>query len=711
MRWRILGPVEVTVPGRVLLDRRPQQRGLLAYLLLNANRPVSTEQLLEALWGATAPPTARTQVHANVSRIRRALREHDLHDVLTSRAGAYRLAVECGELDLAEFVRQVEAARAAVSIANLPGAAELLRDALGIWQGAALSGAAGAFVEAAAVRLQEQRLLAWEELAAIELSRGRHAQLADELPALVEDNPLRERLVGQLMLALAAGGQQAQALGLYAKTRYRLADELGVEPSRELAAAHLRILRQQVPVTAAAHAPTAPAAPAAPAPLPAQIPPAQLPADLPVFAGRTLALRHLGALLPGESPSLPGESPRGPLAVAITGTAGVGKTTLAVRWAHRIAHQFPDGQLYVNLRGFDPVRPARSPAEALRGLLGALGVPAPQIPANLDGRAGLYRSMLAGRRVLLLLDSARDPDQVRTLLPGAPGCLTVITSRNQLTSLIATDAVQPLTLDLLSHEEARQLLTRRLGTDRIASEPQAADRIIALCARLPLALSFAAARIATRPTFPIGTLAQELGAVHTRLDALSSHDPRADIRAVFSGSYRALSPAAARVFRLLGLHPGPDLTLPAAASLAGQPTRQVRPQLVELTQAHLVSEHIPGRYTTHDLLRAYAIELARRLDPDAGRRAAVHRMLDHYLHTAALAGRLSHPPREQIAVPAALPGVTVADLADRQQALAWLAEERPVLLAVVQLAADSGRFPLHALQLAGTLGCRGPKGR
>lgn len=610
MRWRVLGPVGVTVPGQVLLDRRPQQRGLLAYLLLNADRPVSTGQVVEALWGATPPPTARTQVHANVSRIRRALRDHDLDDVLTSHAGCYRLDVEPGELDLREFFGQVAAARAAAKVADLSRAAELLRQALGHWQGEALTGAAGAFVKSAAVRLQEQRLLAWEELADIELELGRHAALSDDLHALVAANPLRERLVARLMLTLAATGQQAQALGLYATTRAQLADELGVEPGRELAEAHLQVLRQQLPGPPPARPGSGPDPPR---PAVARALPARLPADLPVFVGRAPQLRQLDTLLPDAS----SEPAR---AVAITGLAGVGKTALAVRWAHRIAHRFPDGQLYADLRGFDPMHPPADPADVLRGFLDALGVPADQLPASLAARAGLYRSRLAGRRVLIVLDNARDPDQVRGLLPGTPGCLAVLTSRHQLTNLVATDAVHPILLEPLSQDEARQLLVGRLGADRIAAEPEAVDEIVARSGRLPLALSIVAARAATRPSFPISSLAQELSAAPGSLGSFAGGDPRIDLRAVFASSYQALSPAAAALFRRLGQSAAADLTRSTAAGLAGLPERETQALLAELTQANLVGEHLPGRFSVHRLLRAYATELTHRPDASAQRR-------------------------------------------------------------------------------------------
>ena len=319
-----------------------------------------------------------------------------------------------------------------------------------------------------------------------------------------------------------------------------------------------------------------------------------------------------------------------------------GKTALAVHWAHAVADRFGDGQLYVNLRGFHPGASAMTSAEALRGFLDALGVPAERVPAGLDAQAALYRSLLADRRVLVLLDNARDAEQVRPLLPGSPRCLVVITSRNQLSGLVATEGAHPLALDLLSPTEARQLLAHRLGDARVAAEPDAVEEITVRCARLPLALAVAAARAATEPQLPLTALARELRTTRGALDAFADEDPLADARAVFSSSYRTLSKPAATLFRLLGLHPGPDLATPAAASLAGVPPAQVRPLLAELIRAHLITEATPGRFTSHDLLRAYATELTHTLDSDASRRAALHRLRTGFdRHTWQLAWTLT----------------------------------------------------------------------
>jgi tetratricopeptide (TPR) repeat protein len=388
---------------------------------------------------------------------------------------------------------------------------------------------------------------------------------------------------------------------------------------------------------------------------------------------------------------------------AVSGTAGVGKTTLAVRWAHRVAARFPDGQLYVNLRGFDPGGLALEPSEAIRGFLEAFGVPVARIPVDLGAQAGLYRSVLAGRRVLVVLDNARDVEQVRPLLPGSPGCAVIVTSRSHLTGLVAADGAYGLTLGLLPAADARDLLARRLGPARVTREPAAVDEIIAGCARLPLALTVAAAGAAASPDFPLAVFAAELRDATRALDPFQGGDLATDVRAVFSWSYRALTAGAAQLFRLLGLHPGPDIALAAAASLAGIERGQARARLAELTRAHLLTEHAPGRYAWHDLLRAYAAEQAHAQDSQEVRAAAVHRVLDHYLHTARSAAILMEPPHfDVLALPAPQPGTTLNEPATAEGAMAWFSAEHQGLVAAIRVAGPAGHGR-HAWQLAWTL--------
>jgi DNA-binding SARP family transcriptional activator/tetratricopeptide (TPR) repeat protein len=421
--------------------------------------------------------------------------------------------------------------------------------------------------------------------------------------------------------------------------------------------------------------------------------PRQLPAAASHFVGRADEMKALSSLLD--------QARDGTGAVAISvlgGSAGVGKTTLAVQWAHQVADQFPDGQLYVNLRGFGPAASPVSPIEALRGFLDAFAVPTAQLPAGQEALAGLYRSLTSGRRVLVVLDNAKDTAQVRPLLPGGPGCVVVVTSRSHLTGLVASDGAQPLTLDVLSDVDARELLARRMGATRLDGEPDAVDDLAGLCARLPLALAITAARAAAHPGVRLRMLASELDDELARLDALETGEATTSIRGVFSWSYTNLSPEAARMFRLLALHPGPDIAVPAAASLAGTGAQQAIRLLRALTSAGLLTEPVPGRFAFHDLLRAYAAELVRATENDDERRAAVHRVLDHYLHTARTAATLSQLNRETIALNPPRPGSAPQELADESAALAWFRSERQNLRAAIAQAVADG-FDAHAWQL------------
>jgi tetratricopeptide (TPR) repeat protein len=426
--------------------------------------------------------------------------------------------------------------------------------------------------------------------------------------------------------------------------------------------------------------------------------PRQLPAAVSDFTGRGDELDTLTRIL---DESARAGTPGTVVISAIGGTAGVGKTALALHWAHQVAHRFGDGQLHVNLRGFDPSRTVTT-EEAIRGFLDALGVPPARIPSAPDAQAGLYRSLLAGRRMLIVLDNARDEQQVRPLLPASPGSMVVVTSRSQLDGLAATDGARLLSLDVLPHAEAIQLLTARIGERRAAAEAGAVGEIAQLCACLPLALAVAAARAAARPRFPLTTLAAELADTSGRLDALDTGDAGASIRAVFSWSYRQLSPEAARMFRLLGLHPGPDITAPAAVSLAAAPESNVRRLLRELARAHLIAEHAPGRYACHDLLRAYAASQTRACDSQPDRTATTVRLLDHYLHTAYAAALVLDSRRGPLVLSPPSAGTAPEQVTGYQQALAWFEAEHRVLLAAISLA-DSSGSDVHTWQIVWAL--------
>ncbi len=437
--------------------------------------------------------------------------------------------------------------------------------------------------------------------------------------------------------------------------------------------------------------PQPPAAPCWPAPR-------QLPAAIGHFVGRADEMAALSATAGQLGRELSGAM----VVVAIVGTAGVGKTALAVRWAHEVSGRFPDGQLYVNLRGFDPGGIPLTSVQAIRGFLDAVSVAPARVPVDPDAQASLYRSLLAGKRMLIILDNARDEQQVRQLLPAGSGNLVIVTSRNQLAGLAATDGARLLTLDVLTHAEAVRLLTARLSGYRSAAEPAVIDEIAVLCAHLPLALAIAAARAATRPGFPLGALLAELRRTAGHLDAFDGRDPAASISAVFSWSYQQLSTGTARLFRLLGLHPGPDISVPAAASLADLEIPQARQMLDELARDCLIAEHVPGRYAFHDLLRAYAADQARTLDNSGERDAAIRHALDHYLHSACHAATILNPGLEPVGIAPEGPGVAPEHPADFQQALAWFDAEHQVLLAAITVAAQSGRDP-HAWQIPWTM--------
>jgi DNA-binding SARP family transcriptional activator/tetratricopeptide (TPR) repeat protein len=429
----------------------------------------------------------------------------------------------------------------------------------------------------------------------------------------------------------------------------------------------------------------------------AAVVPRQLPTAPAHFAGRQRELRSLTGWL--DAGTAAGQA----MILTIGGTAGVGKTALALRWAHQMQHRFPDGQLYVNLRGFDASSAPVAPADAITGLLESLNVPAGRISARLDALAGLYRSLVAGRRMLILLDNARDEAQVRPLLPGAPTCVVLVTGRNQFTGLVAAEGARPLTLEVLSEAEARQLLAGHLGAERVAAEAAEAAELTALCARLPLALAITAARAALRPVFPLASFTAGLRDARQRLDWLDAGDQAADVRAVFSWSYRLLGEPAARMFRLLGAHPGPDISAAAAASLAALSGLAARAALSELTRAHLLTEYIPGRFAFHDLLRAYATERAHADDSLAERRAAIHRALDHYLHTANNGMLLIDEAPWPLLPEPYQPGAVPEELGSYAKAMAWFAAEHPVLRAMICQAAHCG-FHAHASQLPATMG-------
>ena len=694
-RLAILGPVTGSRGGVPVALGPVRLRAVLTLLVLHADAGLSRADIVDALWRGDPPGTAVTMVHGYITRIRGLLGQGERvcaavpgqKRALSWDGARYRLAPGAVESDLAEFARLADLAGQASASGDAAQACQRYEQSLRLWRAEPAADIDLLRGHPAVIGLSQRRTALIVDYAAAAEAADRHEQVLGHLQALAGRAPLDERIHARLMIALAATGQQAAALGNYENLRRRLDDELGMPPGRELAEAHLRVLRQQA------------APPPAQRPAPSRPPvPRQLPVASRHFAGRARELHALSRLL-----SPPGGDPPGVVVIAaIGGTAGIGKTALTVHWAHQIAGRFPDGQLYINLRGFDPSGKPVTPGDAIRRFLDALQVPANQIPSTAEAQEDLYRSLLADRRMLIVLDNARDAEQVRPLLPGGPGCLVLVTSRSQLTSMVAVEGAHPVTLDPLNPADARALLARRLGRARIAAEADDVTELTELCAGLPLALAIAAARAAMRPRLPLATLVRELRNATGRLDALETGNADVSVRAVLSWSYQQLAAPTARMFRLLGIHPGPDISAPAAASLAGVPLDQARQALGQLTGMHLLTEHAPGRFAFHNLLRAYAAERAAAEDSQPQQRAATHRMLDHYLHTAHAAALVLHSHRDTIILVPGQPGVTPEAMTGYEQAMAWFDAEHRVVLATVDRAAGAG-FDTHGWQLPVTL--------
>ncbi|MFE4591012.1 AfsR/SARP family transcriptional regulator [Streptomyces laurentii] len=684
----VLGGVEVRVGTWPVDVGHARQQCVLAALLTDAGRLVTMDQLADRVWGERQPQRARAALHSYLSRLRRIVAVAD--DVTVERHGpGYVLRADLDAVDLHRFRGLVGRARSA----DDPRAVELYEEALGLWRGEPFGVVESAWADDMRAALRQERLVAELERNDAALRQGGHERLLSRLSARATEYPLDERLAEQLMLALYRSGRMADALDTYTRLRRQVAEELGVDPSEPLRRLHRRILSRDATLDPAhTEAPAATRTSGSPAS------PRQLPLTVRSLVGRDAEL----AALEAQSVDLdlgPGTA----VVITVTGLAGVGKTTLALSWAHRVMDRFPDGQLYLDLRGFGPGEAPMAPAEAVHRLLDALGVGPDRMPADADGKAALFRSLTADRRLLLVLDNARDADQVGPLLPGGAGCLVLVTSRRLLAGLVARFQAQPLALGTLTAPEARELAVSRMGAARAAAEPEALDDLVGHCAGLPLALGIAAARALTNPEMPLRSLVDELRDQEHGLRALAVPDGRdSDVSAVFSWSYRALSPGAARIFRLLALHPGPEFALPAAASLAGASPAATRVLLEELTDAGLLQRRGADRHLLHDLLHAYAGTRLTADEPASGRHAAEHRLLDHYLHTARAADRVLDEHRDPVAIDPPHPGSQVRDFAGHDEASGWFTAEHATLLTLVDRAAAAG-FPGHAWRLAWTL--------
>jgi DNA-binding SARP family transcriptional activator/tetratricopeptide (TPR) repeat protein len=694
LEFCLLGPVVVRCGEVTLPVPRGSQRAVLAVLLLNAGRVVSVAELAEALWGSAPVPSAPVTVRNYVKRLRRVLGYPDQARIVT-RSPGYVIRIDPGELDVARFEVLLEGARNAARGGSWEAAADQARAALALWRGEPLADVESETLALREVpRLAELRLQAAELRVDAELHLGRHGVVIAELARMAAAHPLREHLHALLMLALYRDGRQAEALAVYRHARRVVVAELGAEPGAELRELHRQILTHG-PVPADPEPGLLPPGGGRPAGVrPGPVVPRELPGPVPQFVGRTAELADLTAMLESAS------AQRTLVILAIAGMAGVGKTALAMQWAHRVADRFPDGQLHVNLRGYDPGQPV-SAGYALAGFLRSLGVAEQDIPAETPERAARYRSLLAGRRMLIMIDNAADAEQVRPLLPGSPSCVTVVTSRDALAGLVARDGARRLDLGLPPPAEAVGLLRVLIG-ERAYAEPEATVTLAGYCARLPLALRVAAERAAASPAASLAEVTSELADQQERLDVLdAAGDPLTAVRAVFSWSVRHLDDQAARAFRLLGLHPGGDFDVYAAAALTDTTLRQARWRLNRLARAHLIQPAGTGRYGLPDLLRAYAADQAADQDSEPERRAALTRLLDHYLATAAVAaGTLFRADPDQPALPQSagpMPPVT-----SPAAALAWLDAQRSALVAVAAHAADHG-WPGHAIGLAATI--------
>ena len=691
MWFAVLGPLLVH-DGETPVDvPRGRLRALLAALLLHAGHPVAADTLAEVVWDGAPPAGAEVTLRSHVLRLRRVLGPRAGIRLVTQHPG-YLLRAGTDEVDLLKFRSLSQEGGAALREGDWDRANGLLDEALGLWRGTPLADVSSErLLREEAPGLAELRLQAEEWRADAALRLGRHAQLVAGLQALAAQHPLRERFHAQLMLALYRCGRPGEALAAYHEARQVLIDELGTEPGSEL-----RQLQQQVlSADPALAAPETAQEPAQAARATTTVP-RELPARVRNFTGRSEELLALTKLL-DES----GADTHGTVVIsAIGGTAGVGKTALAVYWAHEVIDRFPDGQLYVDLRGYDPDKPMPA-GDALARLLRSLGVAA-DIPADEDERAARYRSMLAGKRMLVILDNAGSVEQVRPLLPGSASCTALVTSRDTLPGLVARDGATRLDLNLLPLYEAVGLLRTLIGA-RVNADPDAAARLAVQCCRLPLALRIAAELAAGRPAVPLAELTAELADQQERLDLLDNGgDSRTAVRAVFSWSCRNLDAETTRTFSLLGLHPGPDFEPYAAAALTDATIGQARRAIDVLARAHLVQPAGKGRYAMHDLLRAYARELAVSQSDEQERRAALTRLFDHYLRAAAAMTETLFPARSRQPASTFPAPTAVPPAADPARARSYLDCERHNLIAVIAHAADHG-WPGHATRLAATL--------
>lgn len=665
VEFRVLGPLQVLLDSDPLLVRAGRQRALLASLLLRVGTSVSVDELAGNVWGDDPPARARATLQTYVMRLRQLLGPSV---PIRTVPDGYLIDVDEKTIDLMRFEPLIDQGEQERAAGNLQAASAAFTAALGLWRGPALVDVPSEVLHRDEVpRLDERRLHVLERRVEVDLELGRHGELVAELSRLTSDHPLRERFWAQLMVALYRSGRQSEALAAYQRVSRLLGDELGIDPGDELRRVHSQVLSGSI----GAVTPAVSGVPVAAKP--ERVVPSQLPADIPDFVGRDEAVSLIVALL---------RTAQGVAVVTLAGPPGVGKTALAVHAAHRMRADFPDGQLYVNLRGYAP-GPPLSAVDVLPRFLRALGTEPDRVPLDQDEQEAMFRSTLTGQRVLLLLDNASSAEQIRPLLPGSPGCAVLVTSRDTLRGLAVSHAASNVRLDVLDWHETKSLLAGILGADEVASQEDAALELAALCAHLPLALRIAAANLVSRPELSIADYVEELRAGN-RLAALAVEgDERVAVHAAFDLSYTALKPELAQMFRVLSLVPGTDFTPEMAAALSGLTTQDARRRLDRLATANLISNHAPSRYQFHDLLRDYAAERLAFEEGRADSRLALRRLFDWAVRsvdnaTAAMKSTLFRFPR-----PAPLDGVVPRTFSTSTEALAWLDCERANLVALV----------------------------
>jgi DNA-binding SARP family transcriptional activator/Tfp pilus assembly protein PilF len=697
VEFRVLGPVEIWAAGRRYGPGSRKEACVLASLLLQLGQPVSADTIVDHVWGLDPPPKARNSVWTYIARLRRTFAV-DGQARLISRSRLYVLETDPESVDLYRFRNLRVQARAASELGEKERAAQLLREADSLWHGQALAGLLGDWAAGNRVVLERERLEAVLERVELDLAAGNDSDVAAELAELILEHPFDERIVEQLMVALYRSGRPAEALDAYRHARGRLNGELGTEPRHSLRALHQQVLRNDPALARPRKARPRPSAG-----------PNNLPRDTPSFTGREEELDLLIEAITA------GETKTAVTVVAIDGMPGVGKSTLAVHLAHRLASRFPDGQIFLNLHAHDPFEEPVDPATALDWLLriiraarttdveadiGQPGTPKWLTAAwrqRVELLTAVWRQQVAGRRMLMVLDDVATIEQVRPLLPGTPGCVVLITSRRRLTGLAGARSIS---LEVMRPAEAAHLFARIAGPE-LSRDEAAIGEVARLCGNHPLAIQLAASRLRHRRAWSVMDLARRLSSTRNRLREIRGQE--LEVASSFDLSYRYLSRLEQSAFRQAGCYPGPDFSLQAAAAANNLPLADTDKVLDGLLSYHLLEEPTQGRFRCHDLVREYAHELAIRGEPESVRRATMQRLLDYYLQGADRADRILYPYRYRLDAEIESPPAETLELDDENDALEWMEAERQNILSAVQYAAVNG-YQVHVTLLPHVMG-------